>query len=148
MSEIDPTISIRTGLPKGKGGRPKGSGKVQKRIKSLEALMGVVNDEALLRIMKDFRKHPTKMTPLEVMIDISSDVNLKPSIRLAASEKAAPYMHKKMPSFVGDGQSNGAGAAPTIVVINEVKNENATLRTELEAELEAAIAASSSKRKE
>jgi hypothetical protein len=144
MSEQEPTKSkVKTGADLS----PKGS-KKKTKSKQLITLLGGLNEAAINRIIKDFKKHPLKMTPLEAMLDIAASVNIKPHLRLAAAKEAAQYMHKKMPSFTNDQEGGANTQAPTVVVINEVKNENQELRKELEAELEAAIAQTSKTRKE
>jgi hypothetical protein len=109
------------------------------RGKQALSIVGGMNQAALERIAKDFKKHPSKKTPLEVLIDIAADVNASNNARLTAANAAAPYLHKKMPSFNED-QVASTGAAPPVINIVEVKNDNAQLRADLEAELNSAIA--------
>jgi len=136
---LPPMIDNAGGAKQKKEKAAKKAGGNKTRGKQALSIVGDVNQRALERIAKKFKQHPLMLTPLEVLVEIASDVNASNNARLTAANAAAPYLHKKMTSFTDD-QVAATGTAPPVINIVEVKNDNAELRADLEKELDAAIA--------
>jgi hypothetical protein len=76
------------------------------------------------------------------------NIRISDSLKLQAAKEAALYFHAKVPVDSRVGDPNGNAMVPAVVILNEVKNENQELRTELEEELENAISSAGKARKE